>query len=213
MTKAAVRAMDALTAWTATPPRWRQGGQAVRAGRRIEARLDDVDDSGGRPARGRDRSRRDRSPEHRPVLQASLAGVRLLGARGRGLRAHGDHALARDAAIRGADGDRGSVVVPGPPDDAEADAECRGRSVLPAGFVAVLLRWRCPARNTCVTCRTPTTRSMRAMRSRRCRLSTRRSSTGLPRPRFSWTVDRPGRITVRAATRPIDASDSGRQRT
>ncbi len=98
-------------------------------------------------------------------------------------------------------------------DDAEADAECGRRSVLPARFVAVLLRARCRARNTCAMCRTPTIRSMRATRSRRCRRSMRRSPASTPRPqllvdrRAHWADHRASRQHAR---RP---SGSGRPRT
>ena len=75
-----------------------------------------------------------------------------------------------------ADADRGAVRVPRPADDAEVPGERAGRSVLPAGLVAVLLRRPARREVRSATCRTSATGSTRRTRSRRCRRSTRRSS-------------------------------------
>ena len=57
MTKSAVRAMDAITAVRGGAGRRRAEGRTVRRLRRVQARLDDVDD-GGRRSRGSSPSRR-----------------------------------------------------------------------------------------------------------------------------------------------------------
>ena len=59
MTKAAVRAMDTVTAFCGSPEGGQCEGGRVCRGRRFQARLDDLDDRGGGQARGGDYSLRD----------------------------------------------------------------------------------------------------------------------------------------------------------
>ena len=59
MTKAAVRAMDTVTAFCASSGRGQGESGWVCRGGRIQARLDDLDDRGGGQARGGDHSHRD----------------------------------------------------------------------------------------------------------------------------------------------------------
>ena len=89
MTKSAVRAMDAITAFTASRRRRRPGRGALRRLGRLEARLDDVDDGGCRSPRDRDRAGGDRPAQRRAVVQPSLAGLRRLVRCRQGLRRAG----------------------------------------------------------------------------------------------------------------------------
>ena len=59
MTKAAVRAMDTVTAFCGSPRRRQCESGWLCRGRRLQARLDDLDDRGGGQARGGDHSHRD----------------------------------------------------------------------------------------------------------------------------------------------------------
>ncbi len=66
MTKAAVRAMDAVTAWSASAAGGKVTREAFRRVRRLQTRLDHLDDCRGRPARRRHRSRGHRRAQCRP---------------------------------------------------------------------------------------------------------------------------------------------------
>ena len=140
MTKSAVRAMDAVTAFTNSPAGGGHAADPVRRLRRVEARMDDMGDCRGRFAGDCDCAGGHRSAQHRTIVQASLPGIRRVVRRGAGLRRPGNHEMARHAPVQGAHADRRAVRVPGQVDDAEVHHECIGGSVLPAGFVAVLLR-------------------------------------------------------------------------
>ena len=93
MTKSAVRAMDAVTAFAATAEGGAQARDAVRRLRRVEARLDDVDDGGGRHARRRHRAGGDRHAQRRAVVRPSLARLRRVVGRGQRLRRARHHGL------------------------------------------------------------------------------------------------------------------------
>ena len=72
----------------------------VRRLRRIEERLDDMGDGGGRSARDCDRAGGHRPAQHRTILPASLPGVWRLVRRGPGLRRPGNHEVARHAPVQ-----------------------------------------------------------------------------------------------------------------
>ena len=97
MTKSAVRAMDAVTAFTATAGGRRQARDAVRRLRRLEARLDDVDDGGDGSPRHRHRAGGDRHAQRRAVVHPPLARLRRVVGCRQGLRRAGHHGLDGDA--------------------------------------------------------------------------------------------------------------------
>ena len=77
MTKAVVRAMDAVTAFCAQPGgRHRGERRDVRRRRRLQARLDRVDDGRGRSPRGRAGADRDRRAQRRAVVRPPLPRLR-----------------------------------------------------------------------------------------------------------------------------------------
>ena len=69
MTKSAVRAMDAVTAFVASPEGGASQGRALRRRRRLQTRLDDVDHRRGRLARRGDRPDGDRPAQRRAVVR------------------------------------------------------------------------------------------------------------------------------------------------
>ena len=80
MTKAAVRAMDAVTAWSASADGRHAVGAALCRVGRLEARVDDVDDGSRRPARGGHRSCGDRRAQ-RACRPSSITGARTASGR------------------------------------------------------------------------------------------------------------------------------------
>ena len=116
MTKSAVRAMDAVTAFAAAPEGGGAEGRPLRRLGRVEARLDDVDDRGRRSARRRHRAGGDRHAQRRAVVRPSLPRLRRVVGRREGLHRARHHGLDGHAAVPRADEDRGAVRIPRPPD-------------------------------------------------------------------------------------------------
>ena len=97
--------------------------------------------------------------------------------------------------FRSADEDRGALRVPRSADDAEADAQCLGRSVLPAGLVAVLLRrpqgekhLRYVPNTSHSLDKTDALETLEAFYAA--------IVAGTPRPEIRWTFERDGSIKV-----------------
>ena len=185
MTKSAVRAMDAVTAFSASP-----AGGGTRSRRfvvvgRIEARLDDLDDGRGRSARHRDRPGGDRPAERRAVVRPPLPRLRRVVGRGQGLRRAGGHGLDRHAAVPRADEDRGALRVSRSPDHARSCCSTRRATSSSCPTRRSSTSTICPARSTFATCRTPTTRSTRPTRSKPSQASTPSIVKGDAAPRSS----------------------------
>ena len=77
-----------------------------------------------------------------------------------------------------------------------------GRRILPAGFVAVLHRSTLRAKRICATCRMPAMVSNTRTRLRRSRRSMPAVVSGRPRPTFTSSIDADGSLRVVARDRP-----------
>ena len=202
MTKSAVRAMDAITAFAATAEggakpvtRFVVSGASKRGWTTwttaaVDRRVIAIAPAG------------DRHAEHRAVVHPSLAGVWRLVRRRERLRRAQDHGLDGHAGVPRAHADRGAVRVPRSADDARSSSSTRRRSVLPARLVAVLLR-------------RPPRREVPALRAQRRSHSLDKTDAleslqafyatvvkGTPRPAFTWTFERDGSIKVVTKDQP-----------
>ena len=188
MTKAAVRAMDTMTAFAASEDGGAVRSQPLRRRGRLEARLDHLDHGDRRRAGDRDRADRHRHAEPRTLLHSPLAGLRFLGAGRRRLRARGDHGVVRRSQVPRTPADHGAVPAPREAGTAEVPDQRDRRPVLPARQFPVLLRR--PDRREAPALRAEhrALAGRQRRRGRASRPSTKRCSKASERPDVDWSL-------------------------
>ena len=202
MTKSAVRAMDAVTAFAASPD---GGGSTVAASSSPAHRS-----AAGRPGRRRRSTHASIAiaPAVIDMLNVEPSFIHHYRAYGEWSDAVKDYAQQGIMDWMGTPQFRALMKIEEPYEYRERLTmpkflrERIRRSVLPARLVAVLFRRSARARSICATSRTRRTRSRRPTRSRISRRSTTTIVKDKPRPQIKWTFEKDGSIKVVAKDRP-----------